>query len=255
MRLSGKRAIVTGGARGIGKGIVQRFLNEGALVSVMDRNEEDLKELQAELVAVGQGESAQFLVCDVGLPEQLEKQAIAAMDRWNGIDILVNNAGIAFREPFLDIAAERWNQVINVNLNATFQLCQLVAQRMIQQGTGGSIVNMSSKNGLSSSAMLAHYNASKAGVVLLTQSMAVELAPHGIRVNSVAPGLIDTPLDRALRIKDNLPPYSDRTPMKRLGTIEEVANCFLFLASDESSFVTGSTLVVDGGHLASASEV
>lgn len=255
MRLAGKRALVTGGARGIGRGVVERFLAEGANVSVMDRNEEDLREAQAEWIASGLGGSVHVQVCDISKPEELEEKARLAIDRWEGIDILVNNAGIAFREPFLDISAERWNSVMNINLNATFQLSQQAAKAMVEQGTGGSIINMSSKNGLFASAMLAHYNASKAGVVLLTQSMAVELAAYGIRVNAVAPGLIDTPLDRALRKKENLPPYSERTPMKRLGTIEEVANAFLFLASDEASYVTGTTLVVDGGHLAAASEV
>ncbi|UVI29995.1 SDR family NAD(P)-dependent oxidoreductase [Paenibacillus spongiae] len=255
MRLQGKRALVTGGARGIGKGVVERYLAEGAKVIVMDRSEADLKETEAELTAAGYGDSVRFLVCDISEPELLTRQAAEAIGYWQGLDILVNNAGIAFRESFMDITPDHWNKVMNINLNAVFQLSQIAARQMIQQGTGGSIVNMSSKNGLAGSSMLAHYNTSKAGIILLTQSMAVELAPHAVRVNAVAPGFIDTPLDRGLREKEGLAPYSERTPMKRLGTIEEVANVFLFLASGESSYVTGTTITVDGGHMANASEV
>jgi len=254
MRLFGKRALVTGGARGIGRGIAKRFLSEGAKVVVLDRNEGDLKEMQAELSSSGYENMIRFVVCDLGQLELLDQAVTSALDSWQGIDILVNNAGIAIREPFVDIKLEHWHATMNVNLNAVFYVSQLAAKRMIAQGTGGSIVNMSSKNGLAASSMIAHYNASKAGICLLSQSMAVELAQYGIRVNAVAPGFIDTPLDRSIREKENLPSSSDRTPMKRLGTIEEVANVFLFLASSESSYVTGTTIVVDGGHLANASE-
>jgi len=231
-----------------------RFLSEGAKVVVLDRNEEDLKEMQAELSSTGYKDMTRFVVCDLGQLELLEQAVTPALEDWQGIDILVNNAGIAIREPFVDIKLEHWHATMNVNLNAVFSLSQLAAKRMIAQGTGGSIVNMSSKNGLAASSMLAQYNASKAGICLLSQTMAIELAQYGIRVNAVAPGFIATPLDRSIREQENLPASLDRTPMKRLGTIEEVANVFLFLASGESSYVTGTTLVVDGGHLANASE-
>jgi NAD(P)-dependent dehydrogenase (short-subunit alcohol dehydrogenase family) len=176
-----------------------------------------------------------------------------AWDAFGGLDILVNNAGIAYREPLAAIAESTWDQVMNVNLKAMFLISQQVSGRMIDQGTGGAIVNMASKNGLVASSMLTHYNASKGGVVLLTQSLSVELAKHGIRANAVAPGFIDTPLDRELKQRETLK-LSTRTPLGRLGTVEEVANAFLFLASDEASYITGTTLVVDGGHLANAGE-
>ncbi|SCW77254.1 NAD(P)-dependent dehydrogenase, short-chain alcohol dehydrogenase family [Paenibacillus tianmuensis] len=252
MRLSGKRALVTGGAQGIGKGIVGRFLAEGANVIALDRNETELKAMREEFA--GQAERLALSVCDLRDLEQLEQAAGEAFDRWQGIDIVINNAGIAYRESFLDIPLAHWDAVMDINVRAVFRLGQLAAEQMIRQGTGGSIVNMSSKNGLAGSSMLAHYNASKAGVILLSQSMAVELAPHGIRVNVVAPGFVETPLDRELRIREGLPTFSERTPMRRSATIDEVANVFLFLASDESSYVTGSTIAVDGGHLANASE-
>lgn len=260
MRLQGKRALVTGSARGIGQGIARKFAQEGASVVLLD-NRSDQLEQSADTIrklALEQGRTAQVatVVCDLSAPEQVDKAVQAAWDCWGGSDILVNNAGIAARETFVDISLSRWQQVIQVNLNAAFQLSQWITRRMIASGIQGSIVNMASKNGLAGSAVLAHYNASKGGVVLLTQSMAVDLAGSGIRVNAVAPGFIDTPLDRELKERsETVLKLTERTPMRRLGTVEEVANAFLFLASDEASYITGATLVVDGGHLANAGDL
>ncbi|WP_217593638.1 SDR family NAD(P)-dependent oxidoreductase [Cohnella sp. GbtcB17] len=254
MRLRGKRALVTGAARGIGEGIAERFLEEGASVVLLDRSETELKAALSRLETRSPGRVA-IEVCDLADEAGLERAAHCAFVRFGCIDILTNNAGIAYREAFLSIPSAHWNAVFDINVRATFRLGQLAASRMIAQGSGGSIVNMSSKNGLAASSWLAHYNASKAAVILLTESMAVELAVHGIRVNAVAPGFVDTPLDRKLRAESSLPAYSSRTPMKRGGTVEEIANVFLFLASDEASYVTGSTLRVDGGHLANGSEL
>jgi len=260
MRLQGKRALITGSARGIGQGIARKFAQEGASVILLDYRADHLEQSADTIhkLALEQGRRIQVatVVCDLSAPEQADKAAQAAWDCWGGIDILVNNAGIAARETFVDIPLSRWQQVIQVNLNATFQLSQWVTRRMIASGIQGSIVNMASKNGLAGSAVLAHYNASKGGVVLLTQSMAVDLAGSGIRVNAVAPGFIDTPLDRELKERSETAlKLTERTPMRRLGTIEEVANAFLFLASDEASYITGATLVVDGGHLANAGDL
>ncbi|MNI08339.1 3-oxoacyl-[acyl-carrier-protein] reductase FabG [compost metagenome] len=259
MRLKGKKVLVTGGARGIGLGIAERFVEEGADIVLLDYREEHLEQSAIRLrkSAQDRGITSQIatVVCDLGVPEQVERAAEEAWSIWGGLDILVNNAGIATRESFVDIPLSRWQQVIQVNLNATFQLSQWVAKKMIEAKIQGSIVNMASKNGLAGSAFLAHYNASKGGVVLLTQSMAVDLASNGIRVNAVAPGFIDTPLDRELKEKsEEVLNLTAKTPMRRLGTIREVANAFLFLASDEASYITGSTLVVDGGHLANSSD-
>ncbi|OCT10566.1 hypothetical protein A8709_22210 [Paenibacillus pectinilyticus] len=260
MRLQGKRALITGSARGIGQGIAAAFVQEGASVILLDYRADQL-EASAERIrrqAMDRGQVAHVatVVCDLSSSVQVERAAETAWAYWGGIDILVNNAGIATRESFVDIPLSRWQQVININLNATFQLSQWVAKMMIANGIGGSIVNMASKNGLAGSALLAHYNASKGGVVLLTQSMAVDLAQNNIRVNAVAPGFIDTPLDRELKEKSEVTlSLTERTPMRRLGTIEEVANAFLFLASDEASYITGTTLVVDGGHLANACDL
>lgn len=262
MRLKDKRVLISGGARGIGLGIAERFIREGASVFLVDLREEQLtgavEQLKKQALSLPHGDSIQVhsAVCDLADAAQVERVAVLAWDTLAGLNILINNAGIAVREPFTSIPYQRWLDIVNVNLNAMFLLSQLVTQRMIEEGIQGSIVNMASKNGLAGSSMLAHYNASKGGVVLLTQSMAVDLAQHGIRVNAVAPGFIDTPLDRELKKKEEKPlDLTSRTPMRRLGTIEETANAFLFLASDEASYITGTTLVVDGGHLANAGEL
>lgn len=246
--------LVTGAARGIGLAIARRFLEEGAQVVLLDRSGEELQGALTELENEGYS-SAAAQVCDLRVPAQLEQSAAGAFAQFGGIDIVVNNAGIAFREAFLDISHEHWNAVFEINVRAVFRLGQLAARQMIAQGGGGTIINMSSKNGISASAELAHYNASKAAVILLTESMAVELAPYRIRVNAVAPGFVDTPLDRRLREESGLPSHSEHTPMKRAATPREVANVFLFLASDDAAYVTGETVRVDGGHLANGSEL
>ncbi|MBD2843692.1 SDR family oxidoreductase [Paenibacillus sp. IB182496] len=257
--MAGKRVLVTGAAQGIGLGIARRFLAEGARVVLLDRDEAGLAEALRSLQLLREDSAADANalteVCDLGDPAALEAAAERAMTRLGGLDVLVNNAGIAYREAFLDIPLAQWEAVFDVNVRAAFRLGQLAARRMIADGHGGAIVNMSSKNGLSGSGELAAYNASKAALILLGESMAVELAPHGIRVNAVAPGFVDTPLDRRLREQQGLPPVSARTPMGRAATIDEVAAACLYLASDEASFVTGATLRVDGGHLAAASEL
>lgn len=191
MRLAGKRALVTGAARGIGLGIAHRFLEEGAQVVLLDRSEGEL--LIALETLKDYGEKAAVEICDLRDVSQLEQSVAQAFERFGGIDIVVNNAGIAFREHFLDISVEHWDAVFDINVRAVYLIGQLAARQMISQGGGGAIINMSSKNGLSASSELAHYNASKAAVILLTESMAVELAAYGIRVNAVAPGFVDTP--------------------------------------------------------------
>lgn len=254
MKLAGKTALVTGAAQGIGQGIAEKFLREGADLYLLDVREAELRET-AETFRRSSSARIEYAVCDLS---DLDAAVAAAEKAWfemGGIDILINNAGIAFREPFAAISLAHWTKVMDVNVNSMFVLSQSIASKMVARGKGGSIVNMASKNGLAGSSMLAHYNASKGAVVLLTQSMAVELAGQGVRVNAVAPGFIDTPLDRKLKEQDSSLNLTARTPMGRLGTIEEVANAFLFLASDDASYITGTTIAVDGGHLANASEL
>jgi len=250
MKFEQKRVLVTGAARGIGEGIASRFIREGARVVALDYREDQLAESASKYDASRYA----YVVSDLRQPESAADAVKKAWDVWGGIDIIVNNAGVAVMEPFTDIAFDSWTNVLNVNLNAMFVICQEAGRRWIESGQPGAIVNMASKNGLVGQANLAHYNTSKGGVVLLTQSLAIELAPKGVRVNAVAPGFIDTPMDREVKesAKGTIGLTLDRTPMKRLGTIEEVASAVLFLASDEASYITGTTLVVDGGHLANA---
>jgi len=247
-RLAGKRAIVTGAGRGIGKAIAAKFLTEGARLYICDVAAERLHQATDELGQLGE---VHALAGDL-VDDALCARVIAdATQRLGGIDILVNNAGIAIVQPFREQTRATWDQTLAVNLTAPFLLSQLAAEVMIAQGTGGAIVNMASTNGHVGERGLAAYNASKAGVVLLTKTAAIELAEHNIRVNCVAPGWIQTDLaadgghDPAF-----VAAYLEKIPLRRYGQPEEVANLFAFLASDEASFITGESVVIDGGQLA-----
>lgn len=252
MKMNHKRVLVTGAASGIGRGIAEKFLEEGARVILLDKDEKNLKDTIIQLKS--KKGIAHAIVCDIAQEKELRLAIEQSWDYWDGLDVLINNAGLALRESFVDISISNWDLIMDINLRATFVLSQIVSKKMIAKDIAGSIVNITSKNGLSGSSKLAHYNTSKAGINLLTQSMAVELARYGIRVNAVAPGFIETPLDRELKQQEGSLNITDKTPMKRMGTVLEVANGVFFLASDAASYITGTTLVIDGGHLANASE-
>ena len=246
MRLEGKSAIVTGAGRGIGKAIAAKFLQEGAAVFICDVNRDRLEEAQGELAAFG---TVHGLAADVTVREEVEDLVRRARSALGGIDVLANNAGISHFEPFLEITDRNWNNTLAVNLTGVFLCSQVVAREMIEQGSGA-IVNMASTNGILGEPGLAHYNASKAGVVLLSKTMAIELAPHNVRVNSVCPGFILTDLAQEGGMsEDVIREYTAKIPLNRYGRVEEVANAFAFLASDEASFITGAELVVDGGQI------
>lgn len=247
MRLQGKRAIITGAARGIGKGIALKFLQEGASVLISDVNEEQLAQTQKELEKWGDVHS--FCI-DVTNPDEVQAMVEKAWNIWGRIDILANNAGIGTFEKFMEISDDSWNRILNVNLTGNFYVAKAVAKVMSKQQSG-SIINMASTNGKLGEAGLAHYNASKGGIVLLSKTMAIELGAHHVRVNSVCPGLIATNLAvEAGMEEDTLEQYAkEHLPLGRRGTVEEVANVFAFLASDESSFITGTEIVVDGGQI------
>ena len=241
-------AIVTGAAHGIGAATARRLGKEGASVVCADL---DVVAAQATVEAIQTaGGQAIAVAVDVTERSQVEAMLAAALDAYDHIDVLANIAGIAHMEPFLDITDEWWHRTLAINLTGVFYCSQVVARHMVARGIEGRIVNMASTNGLVGEELLAHYNASKFGVVGLTMTMAIDLAPHKIRVNSVCPGLIEKRLTRpAIENPEWVKNYMPRIPLNRFGQPEEVAAAVAYLASTDSGFITGHQLVIDGGQL------
>ncbi|MCK2218729.1 SDR family oxidoreductase [Actinomadura sp. ATCC 31491] len=249
--LAGKRVLVSGGSSGIGAATARRFLEEGSRVVLGGLDPAEVAATVAELAPLGEVSGIPGDVSAEAGATRLVEGAVAAL---GGLDVLVNNAGTAWREPFLEITPAHWDTIMAVNLRGMFLVAQAVARRLVEQGTGGVILNMSSTNGLGGEADYAHYNASKGGVLLLTRTMAVELGRHGIRVNALCPGYIRTPLNASIAagLDDGfVSGYErDHIPLGRAGLAEEVAAGYAFLASDDAAFVHGTELVIDGGQLA-----
>ena len=246
-RFEDKVLFVTGGARGLGLEIARRFYNEGASLVRVDINDDNLAGTWQEFP--DEARSCD-IVADVRDAEQVRDAVGQAVDRYGRIDVLANVAGVAYLESFLATTTDQFDHIMNVNLRGVFHVAQAVARQMVDQG-GGVIVNMGSKNGLQAEVGYAPYNASKAAVVMLTQTMAVELAAQNIRVNCVCPGYIVTPMAEEIDPPEFMEFYAKRcVPMDRLGKPEEVAGVFAFLASDDASFITGQTIVCDGGQIA-----
>jgi NAD(P)-dependent dehydrogenase (short-subunit alcohol dehydrogenase family) len=241
--LSNKRVLITGGAGGIGTAIAKRFLEEGAQVVVLDSDEEACRRIVQKIPSLSGSIQA-----DVSDPESVEGAFERLEDLTGGLDILINNAGISIRHAFMDITPQEWQRVIDVNLNGIFYVAQAAARKMLAVG-GGVIVNMGSTNALMGYHHYADYNASKAGVIELTRSMALELAPT-IRVNAVCPGFIMTPMQEAEYTIEMRRSFEAKVPLGKLGRPEDVAALFAFLASDESAFITGQYFVIDGGEIA-----
>jgi len=248
MKLKDKVAIITGAAEGIGKAIAIEFVKEGAKVVVADVNLELAEKTVEELKSLG-GEAI-AVKADVTSPDEVNAMVSKTLERFGRIDILVNNAGISTQKPLLEMTLEDWRRVIDINLTGVFLCTQAVARVMVQQGRGV-IVNMASSLGFVAIPRRAAYSASKAGVIGLTRELAVELAPYGIRVVGVAPGWIATQrvLNLAKKGVVNEEAIKMMTPMGRLGTPEEVAKVIAFLSSDEASFITGDTILIDGGYV------
>jgi 2-deoxy-D-gluconate 3-dehydrogenase len=246
--LSGKTAIVTGGSMGIGCGIVERLHEAGAAVVIADLDLDTGASVAERLSAV-RADSALAMQTDVSRRADVDAMVAACVERFGGLDILVNNAGIFPMLPLEDLDLETFRRVIDVNLTGLFLCTKAVSARMIGQGRGGRIVNITSIDALHPSMVgLAHYDASKHGAWGFTKNIALELAPHNIAVNAIAPGGIRTPgtgdMDEAA-----LSGFEAMIPMRRMGDPDDIGRAALFLASELSSYMTGAQIVVDGGRL------
>ncbi|MFH1423570.1 MAG: SDR family NAD(P)-dependent oxidoreductase [Candidatus Nealsonbacteria bacterium] len=249
--LKNKVAVVTGARRGMGRAHALALAKAGAKVVVADIALEECEKVVQEIKKI-KGEAI-AIKCNVTKKAEVDAMIQAAVKTWGKLDILVNNAGIAEFAPFLQMTEAEWDKTININLKGYFLCAQTAAKEMVKQKSGA-IVNIASV------AMgqigvgfpnLAHYCASKGGIVGMSEAMAIELAPYNIRVNVVSPGAIDTPMiDPIKQDKASMEGILGRVPLRRVGKPEEVANAVLFLASDDSSYITGSVVVVDGGWLA-----
>ena len=241
--LSGKRVLITGGASGIGAAAVVRFLEENADVYIIDINEDASGHLKRTLPDI-----AGTFVADVAHHGEVARAFTEMDELCGGIDVLINNAGISIRHRFLEITVEDWRRVIDVNLNGIFFVAQQAAKRMSAQGSGV-IINTASTNGVVGYPYYCDYNASKAGVIELSKSMALELAPE-VRVLAVCPGYVQTPMQEAEYTPEMLEEINNKLPLRRHARPEEVASLFAYLASEEAAYITGHTYVIDGGEIA-----
>ena len=246
-KLSGKTAIVTGGAGGIGAATAKRFAGEGAALVIADKDGPGAERLAREIVAGGgRAIACRADVCDL---VQLEAMLAAAKRAFGRIHVLVNNAGQGAQAHFLETTMETWKTMIDNNLTGTFLCSQIVARDMAREG-GGRIINIASHSGLLGSSGRAAYAAAKGGIIAMTRVMAVDLAEHNITVNCIAPGPIDTPRIRKSQTEERRNAWHAAVPQGRYGEPEEIAGVALFLASDDAGYVNGQTLAVDGGFTA-----
>jgi len=255
--LTGKGAVVTGGARGIGQGIALRLAEAGAGVTVTDIDIDGASDTARQIQA--KGGKAQAVSADACNVNDALRVARITVEVFGSIDILVNNAGIFPFSPALDTSEGTWDKTLDTNLKGVFFYSQAAAREMIKAGRGGKIINISSIDGLHPAVELAHYSASKGGVIMLTKALALELAPHNILVNAIAPGNITTPGTRIvmnsslssgrLTKKQMKEFFEAHVPLRRMGDPDDVAKVVLFLASSAADYVTGSLILVDGGLL------
>ena len=240
--MDGRVAVVTGAGRGIGRGCAIALAEAGVDVMLMARSHSELEETACEVRARGQ--SVQSAVCDVTDSRQVEE----AVDFLEQVDILVNNAGTNVPEPFLEVSEDNLDRMLAVNVKGVFLVAQAAARRMVERGEGGSIINISSQMGHVGAPRRTVYCATKHAVEGLTKAMAVELAPHKVRVNSVAPTFVETPMTKPLLEDETLREDTlSRIPLGRLGRVEDVTGAVLFLASPAAGLITGASLLVDGG--------
>jgi 3-oxoacyl-[acyl-carrier protein] reductase len=244
MRFENKTVVITGAGRGIGRQIALRFGAEGARVVIADLSEEHARVVAAEITAAGG--TAEAVGVDVGDPASASAMVEAAREKFGRVDVLVNNAGIGSNQLVLEMSVTEWERNLRVNLTGTFLCAQAAARVMVKQGAGR-IINIASISGQRGGVGRAAYGAAKAGVILLTRVMAVELASQGVLVNAIAPGPVDTEQSRGTHTPATRRSYLDRIPTRRYGTADEIAGGVLFLASQDASWVNGHVLNVDGG--------
>lgn len=248
-QLTDKVALITGGSRGIGRSIAEEYARRGAKVVITARKSEELEETAA--VIRGEGGQVTAVTAHAGREEAVDDMIERTMDAYGRIDILVNNAATnVAMSPFKDLPVAAWDKTIELNLRAPFVISQKVVNRTMEK-TGGSIINMCSVASFKADPMMAAYNVSKAGLMMLTKVMARELGPMGIRVNGIAPAVIKTQFSRVLYETDSIREHAEKaSALGRVGEWNEVAGAAVFLASDAASYVSGSILSVDGGTLA-----
>jgi NAD(P)-dependent dehydrogenase (short-subunit alcohol dehydrogenase family) len=250
-RLVGKTALITGGASGVGRATAHRFASEGAAhLVLMDKNAEALPEVAREVAEASDVNVVGF-AGDVSRDEDCEAVVARAVEVGGALDIMVSNAPAHSSAPFLELERSEWDRTMAVMLRASFVMGQEAARAMVAKGTHGSIMYTSSVAALGAAISYAHYGAAKAGMVNLVQTMAIELVGLGIRVNAVSPGPLDTPQSRDVLGSDEAMEAARKhwplVPMQRLGKPEEIAAAYAFLASDDSSYITGQNIIVDGG--------
>jgi meso-butanediol dehydrogenase / (S,S)-butanediol dehydrogenase / diacetyl reductase len=238
--LKSKRVLITGGASGIGAATAGRFLEEGAQVCILDRDAKACQSIRHKLPAI-----SETILADVANRMQVAAGFAQAVHTMGAVDVLINNAGISMRHNFLEITPEEWDRVIAVNLTGVFYVAQTAARHMWQRGTGV-ILQTASTNGIVGQPYYADYNATKAGVIELTKTMALELAPK-VRVCAIAPGYVLTPMQRAEYTDAMLEEVNQKIPLRRHAKPEEIAALFAFLASDEAAYATGHVYTLDGG--------
>ena len=251
-KLKGKTAVITGSGRGLGRAMAEALAEAGANLVLWDVNPPDLQ--AARDAIANQGVGVLDAVVDVTSAEAVQSAIDVATKRFGQIDVLVNNAGVTTGSPFEDLPQEDWERVLAVNLGGVFQCSKWIGQRMITDGVVGSIINIASISGLigNRGGNNSHYCATKGGVIALTRSLAVEWAPHRIRVNAIAPGYFVTPMTDRLKERDAgfYQELIDRVPLGRFGEPSDLAGAVVYLASPASSFITGHVLVIDGGYTA-----
>lgn len=239
----GRTALVTGAARGIGLATTERLLQEGWRVALLDIDGENL---EATVARLARPDAILSITADVSEPAQVKAAVQQVADRFGRLDALVNNAGIAIFKPLLETTFEDWSKVLAVNLSGPF-LCTQAAAPLMAAGGGGAVVNITSISGLRASTLRVAYGTSKAGLAQLTKQQAIELAQHGIRVNAVAPGPVDTAMAKAVHSPEIRAAYHDAVPLARYGLESELAEVIAFLCSERASYVTGQVVAVDGG--------